>query len=85
MGEGTIIITVRLTPASPEALGGIKKEMEKMMVIALAEEPIGFGLNALVAKLTIPDRGGEQDKLEERLNKLKGVGSFEILSATRAM
>ncbi len=85
MGEGTVIITLRIVPDGPGALAGLKKELGKLKVIQMGEEPIGFGVSALLVKLTIPDRSGEQDRLEETVGQLKGVGSFEILNATRAM
>jgi len=48
------------------------------------EEPIAFGLVALIAHVLIPDSdGGELEKVEKILRGVKGVGEVETLLVRR--
>lgn len=59
--------------AEVEALGKVAKRVE------VVEEPFAFGLKVLVAKFIVEDGSGLTDKIEDGLNKLKGVSSVECL------
>ena len=48
------------------------------------EEPIAFGLVALIAHIIVPEQGGDEiGKLEEALRKVKGVSEVETLLVRR--
>ena len=67
----------------------IKEEIKKSLpsfaqVYRIDEEPIAFGLVALIAHILIPDSGGDElDKVEEALKGVKGISQVETLLVRR--
>jgi elongation factor 1-beta len=56
----------------------------EVKVYKFAEEPIAFGLNALLVHIIMPeDIPGEMDKVEETIKNIKGVGQIEVLMVHR--
>jgi len=82
---GDVIIVLKILPSEPSKFGELKKDLEKLKPKRLEEEPIGFGLSALKFTTIIPDAGGKQDELEEKIRKIKSVGEFEVIRASRCM
>jgi len=82
---GDVIIVYKILPASPEKFGHVKAGLENLNPKRLEEEPIGFGLSALKFTTIIPDAGGKQDELEEKIRSIDGVGEIEVLRASRSM
>jgi elongation factor 1-beta len=56
---------------------------QPLEIKATREEPIAFGLVALVADFQIPDEAGEMDKLENLLRTQELIGEFEIVGVSR--
>jgi elongation factor 1-beta len=57
---------------------------KEVKVYKFAEEPIAFGLNALLVHIIMPeDIPGEMDKVEESIKNIKGVGQIEVLMVHR--
>ena len=54
-----------------------------MQMIAHAEEPIAFGLKALVADFTLEDSEGQMDLLEDSIKKINLVGEIEVINVSR--
>jgi elongation factor 1-beta len=82
---GDVIIVYKILPASPDKFDQVKAGLEKLKPQRLEEEPIGFGLSALKFTAIIPDAGGHQDELEEKIRSIDGVGEIEVLRASRSM
>lgn len=82
---GEVIIVMRILPESPDTTKKVKAALEKMSPNRLEEEPIGFGLVAFKFTKIIPDASGTQEKLENDVAAIKGIGSWEVLMANRAM
>ena len=82
---GEVIVVYKILPESPEKLEQVKKGLQKLNPKRLEEEPIGFGLSAIKFTTMIPDAGGYQDELEEKIRSVKGVGEIECLRASRSM
>lgn len=61
----------------------IQEEIKKSLpsfaqVYRIDEEPIAFGLVALIAHILVPDSGGDElDKVEEALKGVKGISQVE--------
>ncbi|MEM0117631.1 MAG: elongation factor 1-beta [Conexivisphaerales archaeon] len=85
-----IIARIKLLPddasLNPEELLSRIKNTVKGVgeVKAHKVEPIAFGLNALIVDFVIQDAEGGTDPLEERLSKVSGLGSFEVIGVSRA-
>jgi len=82
---GDVIIVLKVMPNDPAKFASVKKSLEKLKPKRLEEEPIGFGLSALIFTTLIPDAGGTQDELEEKIRKIDGVGDFEVLRTSRSL
>ena len=82
---GEVILAMRVMPDDPGSLDKVKAGLEKLDPERLEEEPIGFGVTALKVTAIIPDAGGEQDAIEEKIRAIDGVGEVEVLQASRRM
>lgn len=63
----------------------VRKSLEgKASVFKFEEEPVAFGLVALVAHLVIPeDAEGRWDEVEGRLKSLDGISEVQVLVSRR--
>ena len=82
---GSVIMVYKILPQEPAKLAQVKKALLKLKPQRLEEEPIGFGLSALIFTTMIPDAGGVQDELEDKIRAIEGVGEFECLKASRSL
>jgi len=85
-GMGSVAVTFRILPDDAEAdLEPIKARVRKTLGGALRdmkEEPVAFGLKAIVAIAVVGDAQGGSDQLEQSLAALPGVGSVETVDVT---
>lgn len=86
-----VIITLKVMPESPEISltklkDKVKEEIEKFggVVGKIEEEPIGFGLSALIFRFNSPETKSNLDPLEEAIKKIDGVSNCEVIGVTRA-
>ena len=82
---GEVICVYKIMPDSPETFGKVKEALEAMEPNRLEEEPIAFGLKAVIFTKIIPDGEGVLEELENKLNDIDGVGSVENTRCSRAM
>ena len=61
----------------------IKKLNPTIEIRSTREEPIAFGLVALIADFLTDDEAGAMDAIEESIRKSSLVGEFEVLGASR--
>ena len=87
---GTALIKIKIMPSSVETnLEEIKKnaksviEANKGKYPLFEEEPIAFGLKAVIAGFEI-DESDELDPIEVALRKIKNVNSAEVVDMRRA-
>jgi elongation factor 1-beta len=87
---GKIVITYKIFPSeSTIALESLREDITKQLsefasIQGFAEEPIAFGLSALIVKMVLPeDITGILDKVENNLNKIEGVGQIQTLMVHR--
>jgi elongation factor 1-beta len=67
----------------PQIVDDIKKLNPSIEIRSTKEEPIAFGLVALVADFLTDDVAGAMDSIEESIRKSELVGEFEVLGASR--
>jgi len=87
---GKIVIAYKILPEeSAVNLESLKEKITKQLsgfasIQGFAEEPIAFGLSALIVKMVLPeDKSGVLDKVENRLNRIEGVGQIQTLMVHR--
>jgi len=87
---GIAAVKIKILPTSPEVDLERLKEKIKTMVeemggknCNLEEEPIAFGLEALIAFFAWPEEK-ELEELEEAMNKLEEVSSIQVIDMRRA-
>ncbi len=63
----------------------IKKTLEgKASIYKYEEEPVAFGLVALIAHILMPeDAQGRMDEVEERLKGIHGISEVQVLVSRR--
>ena len=86
---GRIVTSIKILPEDiiiklDQIKEDIKKSLPKTCQIhKFVEEPIAFGLVALIAHIIIPESEGQLDKVETILKQVKGVGQIEVLMVRR--
>ncbi len=83
-------LKIKVMPESPETnLDEIKKEAEVLLAkegalnMSFEEEPIAFGLKALIVTMAWPEQL-DTDKAENVLAKIPAVSTVEIIDYRRA-
>lgn len=85
-----VMVSVKLFPSEPntnmiELKDQVTKSLEgRASVYKFEEEPIAFGLVALIAHVLLPeDAGGQMEDLEERLKSVSGINEVQVLVSRR--
>ena len=66
-----------------QILESIQRKNENLVVRSSREEPIAFGLVALVADFVTDDKSGAMEQIENAIRSSDVVGEFEVLGASR--
>ncbi len=85
-----ILASIRILPTDITVnLNQLRMEIERSVpdnvkVQKSQEEPIAFGLVALIVHVTMPEKEeGIMTRLEEKLTAVKGVGEIQVVGMTR--
>ena len=85
-----VLVSMKIFPADITVdLNQLKQNIERVMpenssVFKFAEEPIAFGLNALIAHILIPEeKSGELEQVENNIKSIEGVSNVEIFMMQR--
>jgi elongation factor 1-beta len=83
-----LLVRVKILPKEaeirPEQIVEDLKTLNPNFVIrSTKEEPIAFGLVALIADFITDDEAGAMDQIEEGIRKSSLVGEFEVMGASR--
>lgn len=88
---GIALIKIKIMPTSPsENLKRIEEHIEKILKkkdargISFVEEPIAFGLKAIIASFNIME-SEELEPIEEELGKIHGVQSVQVIDMRRGI
>ena len=88
---GEVLTTMKIMPDSPDIdLEAIKSTIESSMpegarIQEISEEPIAFGLVAVILQFITEDGEGGSEAVEEMVQAIEGVASFEITGVGRLM
>ena len=86
---GRVVATIKIFPEDVIiGVNHIKQAIERELpedvtIHKLVEEPIAFGLVALIAHVVIPEEEGRLDAVEQILQTIEGVGQTEVLLVRR--
>ena len=86
---GSFLIRVKVMPSGPEVPvaqlhDSVKGALEKEMVLkASKEDPIAFGLYALIVDIIAPEEEGMVDKVEAAVAKAPLVTQSELIGVSR--
>lgn len=79
-------------PESPETdLAAVTEQASKLVeafgaqVGKVEEQPVAFGLKAIMLTIIYDEDKGASDALEEDIAKVEGVNSVDVASVTRAL
>ena len=88
---GSVIVTYKVFPEDiVENFDALKKEIDNIKpefasIEGYGEEPVAFGLVALLVQLKFPeDKGGIVDEFEEKLGKIPGVSQAQCMFVRRS-
>ena len=88
---GSVIVTYKLFPEDVlDDFEPIKKEIgarlpEFSEITGYGEEPVAFGLKALLVQIKFPeDKTGIVDELEKTLGDIKGISQVQTLMVRRS-
>jgi translation elongation factor aEF-1 beta len=87
---GSVIVSYKIFPIDITVdFNGLKKKIEKCLpefasIYGFGEEPIAFGLNALIAHIKIPeDKSGVLDKLEKKVEEISEISQIQSVMVRR--
>ena len=84
-----VIITFKIYPTDIMNLNELKAKIEKKLpnyasIHRTSEEPIAFGLNALIAHILMPEKQeGALEELEQTLLKIPEISQIETVMVRR--
>ena len=88
---GEVLTTMKIMPDSPDIdLESIKEAIKTSMpenakIHEISEEPIAFGLVAVILQFITEDGEGGSEPVEEMVSAIDGVASIEITGVGRLM
>ena len=86
---GKIVIAYKIFPSESSVdLNLLKVKIPKKLsdiasIQKFVEEPIAFGLSALVVNMVLPETEGILDEAEKKLTDMEEVGQIQTLGLTR--
>lgn len=83
-----LLVRVRIMPKEadikpPQLIEDIRKLNPEIQIRSTKEDPIAFGLVALVADFMTDDVAGAMEEVEASIRKSQLVGEFQVLGASR--
>ncbi len=84
-----VIVKIRIMPSSPDTdLEKLKENIKAVVpkdakLCEMGEEPIAFGLKAIIAVVTVGDVEGGTERVEEAFTKVEGVEGVQVISLDR--
>lgn len=90
---GKAIVTMKIMPESPDVdLEAVQVKALELVAKFAGEgqtkneiEPVAFGIKALKITFVMDEDLGSPDALEEPIQAIEGVNSFEIIDVRRAL
>lgn len=84
-----VVVTMRIMPDSPERdLAELGKKIDESILkfgrlYKKNEEPVAFGLKALVYSFIMEEKEGGTDPVEKAVREIEGVNDVQVTDVTR--
>ena len=85
-----VMVSLKIFPSDIVAdMNGLREQVAKSLegkatIYKFDEEPVAFGLVALVAHILMPEEAsGVMDEVERRLKSIHGISQVEVLDSRR--
>jgi len=87
---GDVQVKLKVMPEEPDLLDEVREGVEAAVpeaaeLLGFEEEPVAFGLSALLLTVVVPDAEGGSEAVEEALAGVEGVQSVQVEDLTRLM
>ncbi len=85
---GNVFVVYRVMPDSPENVEKVRDAVIHELknagveVMDIKEEPIAFGLKAILLGVKMEDKAGLVDEIEEKIRAVQGVESVSVEKTT---
>ncbi len=85
---GDVLVTYKIMPDGVDVdINKMKKDVEEKLngvarINDFSEEPIAFGLKALIVRVIVKDEGGITDKIESMLSEIENVQGVVVSEVT---
>ncbi|MBW3004499.1 elongation factor 1-beta [Candidatus Woesearchaeota archaeon] len=88
-----VIVTLKVMPEDPEInLEELRDKAEKIIADFGGrvtgdpeEEPVGFGLKAVILRFSVDESKGSPDPVAEKIEEMEGVRSAQVTMVSRAL
>jgi len=88
---GIALIKIKIMPTSPDVNLNKIKDLAKKIIekgkgkrVSFEEQPIAFGLKAVIAGFEQDENEGELEPIENQLREIEDVSSVEVIDMRRA-
>ncbi len=85
-----VLVTIKIFPSdAPADMNALKDKVRKALegkasIYKYEEEPVAFGLVALIAHVLVPeDAQGRMDEVEELLKRTDGISEVQVMVSRR--
>lgn len=85
-----VIASIKIFPSEATVnLGELKRKVEQSLpsntsVHRYEEEPIAFGISALIAHILMPeDESGKMEQIEDSIKSISDVGEIQVVTVGR--
>ncbi|MCW3976400.1 MAG: elongation factor 1-beta [Candidatus Bathyarchaeota archaeon] len=85
-----VLVSMKIFPTGTDIdLNLLKQRIEKTLpvdssIYKFAEEPVAFGLNALIAHVLLPEeKSGGLEEVEQGIQKINGVSQIQMVMVRR--
>lgn len=84
---GSVIVIFKVMPSGVDIdLDSIERKIkDEVKPQRIERVPVAFGLSAIKVTKLIEEKGGELDRISEKISSIKGVKNVEVLEVTRSL
>jgi elongation factor 1-beta len=80
---GQVAVVLKIMPEDMGKFDKLREDVRALNPYKIEEQPVAFGIVALMLTFVVPDGAGGADLLEEKANKIENVSNVEVVSMDR--